>query len=158
MLSEPLGKIEVNSGKTEFKAAEPRDTELLSLHLIEFYKESLGQIPEIGVVTHQIKTYIDQEKLWVLKSNKQIMSFAGFTRETPNTLSLNILYTPPAFRNSGFASVVLKKMAELCFFRFKKDFMLLFVDNTNAKNLHFYKTRNFELLDKWYSIRSATNV
>ncbi len=55
-----------------------------------------------------LKKVIVQTRLFVLELNGVVVSMAGKARETKNTQTVGLVYTPSKYRNKGYASIVVE--------------------------------------------------
>ncbi len=88
------------------------------------------------------KSMLKNKCLYLLKEGMQSLGMAGFGRNTPNCMVINMVFTPPELRGRRYASYLVSSMVMMAK---KRGFnsCLLFSDHLKEKNL--YQAIGFEV-------------
>ncbi|MFI5353545.1 MAG: GNAT family N-acetyltransferase [Candidatus Binatales bacterium] len=81
--------------------------------------------------------------LWELDESSVTVSMAGFTGRTPNGIRVAWVYTPPEYRNKGFAGACVAALSQ----KLLDDgcgFCFLYTDLANPTSNHIYQTIGYE--------------
>ncbi|HPW53680.1 MAG TPA: GNAT family N-acetyltransferase [Erysipelotrichaceae bacterium] len=80
---------------------------------------------------------IDSGKIYVLEVEGTPVSIAGFSRELPTAVGLGFVYTPPYFREKGYASSIVTQLSQMALDRgYKK--CVLYADLANPVSNSIY--------------------
>ena len=86
---------------------------------------------------------IADERLFLWEHDGEIVSMAAWVRETPNAMTIALVFTPEQHRNNGYASSL---VAETCrrALRSGKRSCVLFADNDNPTSTGIYEKLGYE--------------
>lgn len=98
-----------------------------------------------------VEGYIHEQRLFVWQDG-QARAMGGYGRETPNTLSVNMVYTPDAFRNRGYATSLVSQLSQKILDSGKK-YCLLYTDLLNPTSNNIYQKIGYQPVCDWLAYR-----
>ena len=106
-----------------------------AFHTSEQHDKTVMPIPkDAGAYTY----LLSQKKLYVLEHNGIPVSMAGFTREMQTVVGVAFVYTPPYYREKGYATACVAKLSQLALDKgFKK--CVLYTDLANPTSNSIYQ-------------------
>jgi len=85
----------------------------------------------------------EQLVLWELDGSSVTVSMAGFTGRTPNGIRVAWVYTPPEYRNRGFAGACVAALSQKLLDEGRR-FCFLYTDLANPTSNHIYQAIGYE--------------
>jgi predicted GNAT family acetyltransferase len=85
-----------------------------------------------------IQRSLDEQRIFLLYDNEKPVSMARRAGQTPNGVTVNLVYTPPALRRKGYATECVAKLSKLLLNEGNK-FCFLFTDLANPTSNSIYK-------------------
>ncbi len=95
-----------------FRQASINDTDLLVPWAFEFSK-SVDEEPTLEYAKQLIDNQINNQTLYVLEINKEIVSMAARSRPLEKSESVGLVYTPPHLRGHGYATKTVFEVTKL---------------------------------------------
>jgi uncharacterized protein len=141
-----LEKVEpVPSSAGFMKSAQEADTGLLTEWYRGLKKDSGLEDPvdEKTVVEGTIR----EQRLFIWDDGGN-RAMAGYGRETPNSLSVNMVYTPPEFRRKGYATSLASALSQKILDLGKK-YCLLYTDISNPVSNGIYQKIGYRPVCDW---------
>ena len=83
---------------------------LSAFYASNVYGQTVMNIPESE---REAQYRIDMKKIYILEVNGIPVSMAGYNRELPGSIGVAYVYTPPYFRNKGYASSAVAQVSQL---------------------------------------------
>jgi predicted GNAT family acetyltransferase len=136
-----------------FRFATMDDLDRLAALVRAFNREAFGPTSpqaelETTMVTARLNGYSSGFAFW---EDGEAVALAGFGNPTPNGVMIGPVYTPPEFRNRGYATALTAALAQALFDR-GRSAIFLFTDLANPASNHVYEKIGFEPvadLDQW---------
>ncbi len=133
------------------RAATPAELPLVTRFIDEFFRElALPHPPDPAVLARRIL----ERQAALLWDDDGPVSLACWARHTPNGTAIAPVYTPPEWRNRGYASAV---TAALCrdLLASGRSFVCLHAERNNAASNHVYQSLGFRAVStvKVWAIR-----
>ncbi len=136
------------SNSNSFENASEEDRKLLINWGQSFMKEILKDAPQdqidrsIQRMEIMMNKSLQKKDIFVLKAGGTIVSIARASRGTPNGQAVTLVYTPPQYRNHGYATEL---VAKLCSSILKKgkNYCYLFTDLANPTSNSVYMKVGF---------------
>ena len=126
----------------KFRLAVESDVEKIQDFLLAFHAEAVreGSPP---VSRSLVQTQLQQESIFAWEVDNEIVSIALKSRPCIKTITVGGVYTPPAKRNKGYASVC---VASLCQLLLDQGYerIVLFTDLSNPTSNAIYQNIGFE--------------
>jgi hypothetical protein len=94
-----------------------------------------------------VEGYIREQRLF-LWTDGEDRAMAGYGRSTPNSLSVNMVYTPPAFRRQGYATSLVAELSRKILSMGKKH-CFLFTDLLNPTSNNIYQKIGYQPMHDW---------
>jgi len=142
-----LKPVPLSSGK--FRQANLEDLPIVQEWLIDFVKDAMNTSdPEKTKAIAKAKTEEGSIYLW---EDGAIVSMASVARPTRNGITVNYVYTPPAYRGKGYASSCVSKMSELMLKKYQ--FCCLFTDMSNSTSNKIYKNMGYYPITEYRDIK-----
>ncbi len=132
-----------------FENALEEDKELLISWGQSFIKEILKDAPHdyisrsVQRIAPMMERSLQKKDIFVLKVDERIVSIARASRGTPNGLAVTLVYTPPQYRNNGYATELVARLCSLILERGKK-YCYLFTDLANPTSNSVYMQIGFK--------------
>ena len=127
-------KITEKSGNLELVQASEFEWPRIRLWAANFAQEASPVLNREATIM-MAKSMLKNKNLYLLKNGIQSLGMAGFGRNTPNRMVINMVFTPPEFRGKKYAShlvsLMIKKAQKNGF-----SHTLLFSDYLEQKNLY----------------------
>ena len=98
-----------------------------------------------------VEGYIREQRLFVWNDG-QVRAMAGYGRETPHSLSVNMVYTPEEFRNRGYATSLVSCLSQKILDSGKK-YCLLYTDLLNPTSNGIYQKIGYQPVCDWLAYR-----
>jgi predicted GNAT family acetyltransferase len=92
--------------------------------------------------TIDYRLHSDVSGLYVWDDNR-IVSYAGFGGPTPHGIRIGPVYTPPEYRQHGYASACVAGMSQLIL-KAGRQFCFLFTDLRNPTSNHIYQVIGYQ--------------
>jgi predicted GNAT family acetyltransferase len=130
----------------EYRAAIESDREILIQWFIDFSVEALdGMSREDAERQFNVRLTSDplQRGLRVWCDKGKPVSFAGYGGQTPHSIRIGPVYTPPELRGHGYASACVAALSQELLDAGRK-FVFLFTDLSNPTSNHIYQTIGYE--------------
>jgi len=120
-------RIQMNQGLYELRVVQPTDhaggqmipatqehSETLAAFLHGFVVDCFPeQLPSEGWVTKRVERLLDEKKGYIwLNQEGEVVSMAAIVRESPNTSSISLVYTPPKERGQGYAASLIAALSQ----------------------------------------------
>lgn len=145
--------ISPKSAPGTFRFATMDDIDRLAALVRAFNREAFGPSSpqaelETTMVTVRLNGYSSGFAFW---EDGDAVAMAGFGNPTPNGAMIGPVYTPPEFRNRGYATALTAALAQALFDRGRVE-IYLFTDLANPASNHVYEKIGFEPiadLDQW---------
>ena len=102
-----------------------------------FHADCFGDSGHPEIDDHQIKTMIEVGNLFFWNDPEPV-SMAALTRPTLHGISVSFVYTPPEFREKGYASAVVAKLSQQCLDE-GREFCTLYTDLSNPTSNSIYR-------------------
>jgi len=118
------------------RTATSDDESLLVEWVGEFCREAHTE-DETAYMQSQIPTLIKKDCLYVWE-NGEVVSMADLRRETAHGIAVSLVYTPPRWRNKGYATSCVAQLTHRMIAR-GKDFCCLFTDLANPTSNGIYR-------------------
>lgn len=135
------------------RLASTADQALLVNWIKAFSRESLGQDITTAAATKVFKQRVEQRYLYVWEAEDGVLlTMAAVSRPTPNGICINYVYTPPANRKQGLASVCVAALSQLMLDR-GFAFCTLFTDEDFPTSNRIYKRMGYREETTFASIR-----
>jgi uncharacterized protein len=123
------------------RQAEKCDRELLISWLRAFTIEALGNHAEQDNES-LIDRRLSEGSLYLWQDNNPV-SAAGFRGKTPHGIRINFVYTPPEYRQQGYASACVAALSQILLDRGRK-YCFLFADLDNSTSNRIYQNIGYE--------------
>jgi predicted GNAT family acetyltransferase len=127
-------KITEKSGNLELVQASELEWPRIRLWAANFAEEASPALNREATIM-MAKSMLKNKNLYLLRNGIQSLAMAGFGRNTPNRMVINMVFTPPEFRGKKYAShlvsLMIKKAQKNGF-----SHTLLFSDYLEQKNLY----------------------
>ena len=120
-----------------FRVAEERDTQLLTEWMRAFLEEALhGE--NVDAAGEMTRNRIRDGELFVWDVDGQPVSMAASTRPLIKGITVNMVYTPPALRSKGYASVCVAALSQHLLDK-GREYCTLFTDLDNPTSNSIYQ-------------------
>jgi predicted GNAT family acetyltransferase len=126
----------------EMQLATTRDEQLLAGWLKAFTTEAVRDMPastDEEVLAH-VRQRIEHRSIYIWRDVEPV-SVAGFTGRTPNGIRIGPVYTPPEFRQRGYASALVAELTDQLLSSVK--FCFLFTDLSNPTSNSVYQRMGY---------------
>jgi len=140
-----IEKVILPSVAGELRLAQSNNLELIAQWCFEFARESLPPFEHhsLDVWRSATANKIEKQQVFVWLVQGQPVSMAHAARPTRNGVSIRGVYTPPAFRKSGFASAVVAHLSHKMLAGGKK-FCVLYTDLLNPTSNKIYQNIGYK--------------
>ena len=129
--------IDVSPAPGRLRLAVMDDLRLMAQWIAEFSREAVGEKSDPGKAERNAEKYIAERNLYIWDHDGPV-SIARQSRAVKNGTNVTLVYTPPAFRNRGYAtSCVYELTKKLLAGRYR--FCSLFTDLANPTSNHIYQ-------------------
>ena len=136
--------IPVEGVPGRFRRATEADRGLLTEWFMAFAKEALGEEVDAQVAGRSVDAYLGTEGMGLyLWEDGEAVSIAGRSRPTPNGTTVNYVYTPPEYRNKGYASACVAALSQLLLDEGYR-YCFLFTDLANPTSNKIYRAVGYE--------------
>lgn len=133
----------------QLRPAGPEDRSILSEWIQGFNADVFTPIsPEEALKTATQK--IDARELFVWETDR-LVTMAGSARRTPNGVCINYVYTPPEFRQQGYATSCVAVLSQQLLAQYR--FCTLFTDLANPTSNKIYQRIGYRKVDEWCDYR-----
>lgn len=126
-----------------FRQATHCDRQLLITWYKAFIKEALNDRFQSNA-EHLIDNRLSGSNLYLWQDNVPV-SLAGYGGETPNGIRINLVYTPPEYRQKGYASSCVAALSQTLLEQGYK-YCFLFTDLANPTSNHIYQSIGYQPL------------
>lgn len=117
------------------------DRELLINWYKAFIKEALNDRLKSDA-EHYIDNRLSESNLYLWEDTVPV-SLAGYGGKTPNGIRINLVYTPPKYRQKGYASSCVAALSQVLLEQGYK-YCFLFTDLANPTSNHIYQTIGYQ--------------
>jgi predicted GNAT family acetyltransferase len=131
------------SPRGQYCIAGPEDLDIVAKFIGEFVRV-IGE-PDTGAHVEGARRRIEAGTAALWKVDGQAVSIAASAGQTPNGIRVNLVYTPPQFRNHGYASATVATLSQRLLDSGRK-FCFLFTDMANPTSNKIYRDIGYELV------------
>ena len=135
-----------------FRQATPSDRELLITWYEAFMKEAMNDRFKLDA-EHLVDSRLSEGNLYLWQDNVPV-SLAGYSGETPNGIRINLVYTPPEYRQKGYASSCVAALSQTLL-KQGYNYCFLFTDLANPTSNHIYQTIGYhpvcDVSEYWFN-------
>ncbi|WP_171016946.1 GNAT family N-acetyltransferase [Pseudalkalibacillus caeni] len=128
--------IEGKKPNGNLREATQEDFDLIAKWIYQFAEEATEGLTE-EECKERAKRAIDEKSIYVWVSEGKVVSMANKARPTRNGATVNLVYTPEALRNKGYASACVTGLSQHLFDQGYK-FCTLYTDLTNPTSNSIY--------------------
>lgn len=123
------------------------DLEIVTKWFYEFGGEALAQEKDDDLTKHRENAIrrIERKSIYLWKTEKETVSMAGISGQTPNGIRVNAVYTPPAQRGHGYASANVATISQLQLDAGRK-YCFLYTDAANPTSNKIYQNIGYEFV------------
>lgn len=135
----------VRGAPGRMRKATEQDREMLHRWFAEFNREALRENDTSfldGMIDRWLHSEMQGLFIW---EDGQPVSMAGFSRPTPNGITVMAVYTPPESRGKGYASANVAQMSRMLLDQGRK-YCFLYTDLDNPTANHIYQAMGYELV------------
>ena len=125
------------------RVAERGDRDLLAGWIAAFMREALGEDDPAGADELIDRWLAGRGRTLHLWEDGRVVSLAGAGSATPNGIRIGPVYTPPEFRNRGYASALVAAVSQAQLDAGRR-FCFLFTDQANPTSNHIYQAIGYE--------------
>lgn len=140
---EKVQETPVNTGV--FQCAQEKERELLTEWLGKFYRE-VDLSEEVDEKT-MVENYLREQRLFIWEDNGH-RAMAGYSGSTANGVRVNMVYTPPEFRQKGYATSLVTALSRRLLDSGKK-FCCLYTDLLNPTSNSIYQKIGYQPVCDW---------
>lgn len=132
----------------QMRIASEADVDLVAEWLKRFYVEALPDGPQIDF-WGSARLRITQGHFYIWEDNGQPVCMAASTRPTYNGITVNAVYTPPEFRQKGYATACVAQLSQLLLNK-GYQFCSLFTDLSNPTSNSIYQKIGYKPVCDFY--------
>ncbi|MFM2312260.1 MAG: hypothetical protein RLZZ04_1536 [Cyanobacteriota bacterium] len=132
----------INYADGHLRKATQSDRSLLINWIKAFEVEALGEQKTEQDYQNWYDLRMRQNSLYVWQNNFPV-SIAGYSGSTPNGIRINPVYTPPEYRNQGYASSCVTALSQTLLDRGNK-YCFLFTDLANSTSNSIYQKIGYQ--------------
>jgi predicted GNAT family acetyltransferase len=122
-----------------------RDIDLVA-HWITDFRVEIGE-GHLGSGREIAQRRVPTGNIFFWEDHGKVVAMAGFSGPTPNGIRVNLVYTPPAFRNRGYASNLVAKLSQHLLDTGRR-FCFLYTDLANPTSNKIYRDIGYEPLSE----------
>ena len=132
------------AGPGAARLADPSDRETIGRWLGEFEREALDEESEAGLIERGLDSWQrGVRRFWLWDVEGRPVSMVGSGGRTPNGVRIGPVYTPPAERGRGYASLLTAWVSQALLDEGRR-FCFLYTDLGNPTSNHIYQTIGYE--------------
>jgi GNAT superfamily N-acetyltransferase len=136
----------------KFRAATPKDAELLTRWVVAFEDEALGITATFEETLVAVRRRIEAGNLFVWEDETgRVVTMAGRSRPTRHGSTVNAVYTPPELRGKAYASNCVAALSQFILDS-GKTFATLFTDLSNPTSNYIYMKIGYKHLGDYHEI------
>ncbi len=125
--------------------------------LVKFEEEAVhNSKSDIEANKKYFQQLIENKKVFYSIHNNEVTAMAVINRETRNTSTISLVYTPPQFRGNGYATFVVKELSDYILQR-GKQFATLYTDLDNPTSNKIYQAVGFREFKKSLMLTKIKN-
>jgi uncharacterized protein len=137
--------VSVKGVRGALRRATEADRGLLVGWFAAFAAEALGEDADPRGAARSVDAYLGTEGmgLYLWEERSELVSMAGRSRQTPNGVTVNYVYTPPEHRGRGYASACVAVLSQLILDEGHR-YCFLFTDLANPTSNKIYRAIGYE--------------